>query len=122
MLLRDTVTERTGGLHSGQILQLRLWPFVAAPHLLRHETTPDLKAKKVEFRMELNPDLEDPVDFDERLKALDVSVKTMLGKDWTITVFADGRQIYGKRAPKKPTKKKPNATKRPKPRTRPRGR
>jgi hypothetical protein len=122
-LLRDTVTGPTGGLHEAQLLQLKLWPFVAAPHLKRHTATPDSKAKLVTFEFELDPEGVEPKDFSKRLAALERSVKAMLGADWRIEVRVGKKAIFDKGGYKPPKKHVPPArTQKAKPARRPRRR
>jgi len=106
-LLRDTVTGPTGGLHDAQLLQLKLWPFVAAPHLKKHTATPDTRLKLVTFEFELDPDGVEPKDFAKRLAGLERSVKAMLGNDWRIEVRVGRKVIFDKGGSKLPKK---NAT------------
>jgi hypothetical protein len=118
-LLRDTVTIPTGGLHEAQILQLKLWPFVAAPHLKQHTATPDTKAKLVTFEFELDPEGVEPPDFAKRLAALERSIKAMLGSDWYIEVRVEKKVIFDKSGSKLPKRHVPPARTSKSKRTRP---
>lgn len=82
------LTKTTGVLHEAQVLQLKYWPYVMAPHAKSIETVVFQEKKEVRFVLKLGKKAP-PSDFQARLDALDRSVKTMLGYDWQVVVQED---------------------------------
>lgn len=93
MVLRQ-VTEMTGALHEAQVLQLKMWPLVAAPHAASSEFTWDGKKKEIDFTLTLNKKKRPPKDLVERFKGFDRSVKAMLGEDWLVRIKVNGAVIF----------------------------
>lgn len=99
MVLRG-VTQTTGVLHEAQIVQLRYWPRIAAPH----STSCDIawspkdgrKRQCVEFRMKVGAG-RPPKDFKARLQGLDRSVKALLGPDTTVRVKVGPKKLFESR-------------------------
>lgn len=87
------VPNLAGGLHELQVTQLKMWAFVAAPHLRRHEFDWDVEGKTINYRFWFSK-RKAPADFKKRLEALDRSIKSMLGEDWTVHVTAQKKRIY----------------------------
>lgn len=87
------LTSTVGALHEAQMVQLRCWPLVVAPHSTSHETHVDLEKKEVDFHLKVGKK-RPPVDFKTRLQALDRSVKDMLGPEWRTRVLANEKQIF----------------------------
>lgn len=88
------LTETTGALQDGQVLQLKLWPYVAASHLKRHEFSWDPERKLIEYSFEYDGRKKESDDYQQRLLALDRSVKAMLGDAWGVRVSVAGKAIF----------------------------
>jgi hypothetical protein len=88
------LTRRTGALHEAQVVQLRRWPLLVAPHASSCEFAWDSDTKTIEFRLRLIPGKRAPANLAKRLKVLDGSVKLLLGEDCLVRVRAGSRTLY----------------------------
>ena len=95
--LRKLVTEPADALHEAQVLQLRYWPFVAAPHIKRHETSWDVRKKLVTVKADAGEKCKAPKDLGQRMRALLRSVQDMLGETWQVVFFIDKKVIFDSR-------------------------
>jgi hypothetical protein len=92
VLLRG-LTQRFGSLHSAQVLQLRLWPFVVDSSLDKTEAHVDIEGKFVNF-IWIGSKKKIDAKYQYRLKTLDSNVKFLLGEDWSMSVVCDGVTIF----------------------------
>lgn len=107
-LLRE-MTKTTGGLFEAQILQLKMWGRLAAPHQDNVEFTWSNDRKKdksitYNSRGEGSP----PDNHSEILAGLDRSVKDLLGSDWAVNFYDNGQPVLnssGKPIPEQPVSK-----------------
>lgn len=93
MLLRGV----TGGgefLHEAQVLQLKIWPLLAAEHASSCRVEVDTIKKVTDFHLKVAKGKKAPLDFKDRLDGLDRSVKAMLGNEWLIRVHVLSKVIY----------------------------
>ena len=103
--LRRMVTEPMNALHQAQIIQLKFWPFIAAPHIKKHETSWDMEKKLIEIRAVSGKDK--PLkNLSSRMAALLRSVQDMLGELWQVIFFVDEKVIFDSRKKTNGTNKK----------------
>jgi hypothetical protein len=89
--LRDT-TRRTGILNEYQVQHLKLWP-LAFLNADEAEVEFGYETQAVIYRV-VKGQRKRPTSFKQRLEHLDRSTKFMLGGEYSVTVFLDGKQVY----------------------------
>jgi hypothetical protein len=98
MLLKE-LTKTTGVLHEAQVLQLKMWPYVAFQKLDKYEIAIDLDKKSVWYKMTSGS-----LPGDEKTKgaaSLKKNVKALLGDDWEVIVsWTESRKYNGRRTRK----------------------
>lgn len=102
LLQLKAMTRTTGVLHSAQVQQLAYYPRIALPHSIKSQalytakevgdTGAVLTAPLIEFKVTVKG--KPPEDFDERLKWLDETVKTLLGNDFEVKVIVGKKTIF----------------------------
>lgn len=87
----------TGGgafLHEAQVLQLRIWPLLAAQHADSSDFIFDPEKKTIDFYLKISKGKKAAPDFEDKLDGLDRSVRSMLGDEWLIRVRVQNKVIY----------------------------
>lgn len=103
LLALRAVTQNTGALHEGQVVQLKYWPRIAIPHSTaceiayfqkeRNEAGVVTRHPVIEFRMTLGKS-KPPKNLKSRLAGLSRSVKDLLGPDFGVRVKVGAKVIY----------------------------
>jgi hypothetical protein len=92
LMLKD-LTNRLGGLHEAQVLQLKLWPYCVDTTIKKNKISIDLENKLLLFEWKGSSATINN-DYKTKLKSFVGSIKFMLGDDWSVTVHSDGTIIY----------------------------
>lgn len=93
-LKRLALLTKAKGLHEVQVLQLKCWPIVAAPHMTNWSSEVSFDNKSITFNWTKEKKAKAPSDFAERIRGLDRSVKEMLGQDWSIIVNINKKEHF----------------------------
>jgi hypothetical protein len=97
------ITDITGVIQDAQIYQLKRWGPLALQHVEDIEIAINLVENRVEFRA-TGVTMNVPENFQDLLRGLDRSVKSMLGVQWATRVLVEGEAIFeepGKPRPKR---------------------
>jgi hypothetical protein len=103
LLELKAVTAETGTVHEAQVLQLKLWGFLALPHVQASEMSlavglPHMDGEearelyRVEYRVK--SDARPPRNLKKLLNGLARSVKKLLGDYFTVAVLVNGKTIF----------------------------
>jgi hypothetical protein len=91
--MRD-LSRITGALSDVQILNLKMWALLAAPHADRAEVTWDCATKDIDIELKLAKKKKEPPEFDNLLGGLDRSIKDLLGHDWLVRVRVRNKVVF----------------------------
>jgi hypothetical protein len=87
----------TGGgqfLHEAQVLQLKIWPLIAAPHADTSDFVFDPEKKTIDFHLKIGKGKKAPPNLEDMFDGLDRSVRAMLGDEWLVRVRVQNKVIY----------------------------
>lgn len=103
LAFRD-LANKTQTLHESQVLQLKMWPFLAVPHadVVGAHIEVNWNGPSIQFALHKQKRAKAPKNLNERLVKLDEAVKTLLGNWWTVQVTLDGTVLYNGPATGKP--------------------
>jgi hypothetical protein len=104
LLALRAITQTTGALHEGQVVNMKYWIRIAVPHSTgaeiayyqkeRDEKTGEITQQPtIEFRVVLGK-AKPPKDLKKRLAGLNRSVKDLLGPDFAVRVKSGKATIY----------------------------
>lgn len=98
-IIRD-ISNKTRTLHESQVLNLKMWPFLAVTQAdpVKSEIELNWTGNSIQFNLYKKKGLRSSKNQNERLRILDESVKDLLGNWWSVYVVLDGKVLYEGRA------------------------
>lgn len=99
LMILGQMTEETGEIYEGQILQIKLWPYAVSGDIKSSEAVVSTKDKVISYLWEADsrPDI-------SRLRSLEEAIKILFGSKWKLTVDLNGSPYFPLAKPKKTTK------------------
>lgn len=93
LMALKALTRTTGVLHEGQILQLKIWPFLLySQKEISYELRVDLDRKVVEYLLQFKGKV--PVKIKDRVASLENDLHWLLGSEWLLKASANGKSVF----------------------------